>query len=439
VRTVLATDQPVAASEQDVGELSVTENWTVDDDNLMVPERFMAGHPHREWKRLRDTAPIYYCSPKGYRPYWAVTKYKDIVEIEKRSDVFLNEPRFMIMPIPFEEYMNQKFGSLNGLIRMMAQMDGPEHIRYRGVLQPWFAPKALSQREGEIRPICERFFNELALKGASGVIDLAEDFAYWFPLRVVCALLGLPEDQDRVILNLAAQVFSFEAPGAEGQSGHEQLMNYFKAVADDRRANPTEDLSSYLVQATLDGKPLEDRELLAYFLIMATAGHDTTSSAITGGIKALIEHPDQLQVLRQDRSKVRSAVEEILRWVTPTIHFARTAASDYELRGQIIRKGETVVLYYSSANRDEDVFKEPEKFNIRRSPNPHLSFGSGPHACLGMQLARMEIRCFLEVFLERVEHMEIIGPTPSIAASLVTRLAHLPVRYRLRQALASVS
>jgi cytochrome P450 len=423
----------------------VTDSGIVDDDNLMAPERFTAGHPHLEWKKLRDTAPIYYCRPKGYRPYWAITKYKDIVEVEKRSDVFLNEPRFMIMPTSFEEYMNQKFGSINGVFKHMGQMDAPEHIRYRNLLLPWFSPKSLAQREGEIRAICERLFDGLALKGESGEIDLAQDLAYWFPLRVACGLLGLPEEEDRVVLKLSKQLFSFEAPqaGTDEKSGHELMVSYFKAVAEDRRLNPKEDLSTYLVQARLGGQPLQDRELLAYFVVIATAGHDTTSSAITGGIKALIEHPEQLEILRNDPSNVSRAVEEILRWVTPTIHFARTAASDYELRGQVIRKGETVVLYYSSANRDDEVFADPDKFDVTRSPNRHLAFGSGPHACLGMQLARIEIRCFLNVFLERVEHMQIIGPTPSIAANLVTRLEHLPVRYRLRapaiQAQASLS
>ena len=412
----------------------VTDSGTVDDDNLMVPERFTVGHPHLEWKKLRDTAPIYYCRPKGYRPYWAVTKYKDIVEIEKRSDVFLNAPRFQILPTSFEDYLIEKFGSINGVFQHLGQMDAPEHIRYRNILMPWFSPKSLSQREGEIRAVCERFFGDWALKGECGETDLAQNLTYWFPLRVACALLGLPEEEDQIVLKLVRQVFSFEAPtsGTDERSGFELMADYFKSVAEDRRLNPKEDLSTYLVQATLDGQPLQDRELLGYFVAIATAGHDTTSSAISGGIKALIEHPDQLQMLRDDRSKVRGAVEEILRWVTPTIHFARTAARDYELRGQVIRKDETVVLYYSSANRDEDVFAHPDKFDITRSPNPHLAFGSGPHACVGMQLAKMEIRCFLNVFLERVEHMEIIGPTPSIASNLVTRLAQLPVRYRLR-------
>jgi len=412
----------------------VKNGWIVDDDNLMVPERFTAGPPHREWKKLRDTAPIYYCKPRGYRPYWAITKYNDIVEIEKLADVFLSEPRFLILPSSFEDYMIEKYGSINGLFKMMVQMDGPEHRQYRNLLMPWFSPKSMSQREGEIRAICERFFDALAQQGESGEIDLAQDLAYRFPLRVVCAVLGLPEKDDDLVLKMSQQAFSFEAPqpGTDDQSGHELMVNYFKAVADDRRRNPKDDLSTYLVQARLDGEPLQDRELLAYFLLMATAGHDTTSSAISGGIKALIEHPDQLHMLRDDPSKMRGAVDEILRWVTPTNHFSRTAARDYELRGQIIRKGETVVLYYASANRDEEVFSDPDVFDITRSPNRHLAFGSGPHGCIAMQLAKIEIRCFLDVLLERVEHMEIIGPSPNIAVSLVSRLAQLPVRYRLR-------
>jgi len=412
----------------------VTNSAIVDDDNLMVPERFIGGPPHLEWKKLRDAAPIYYCRPKGYRPYWAITKHKDIVEIEKLADVFLSEPRFLILPASFEDYLIGKFGSINGLFKMMVQMDGPEHKQYRNLLMPWFSPKSMQKREEEICAICERFFDDLAQNGKSGEIDLAQDIAYRFPLRVVCAALGLPEKDNDFILNLSKQVFKFEAPppGTDDQTGQELMMNYFKAVADDRRLNPKDDLSTYLVQARLEGEPLEDRELLAYFLLMATAGHDTTSSAISGGVKALVEHPAQLQMLRDDPSKMRGAVEEILRWTTPTLHFSRTAARDYALRGQMIKKGETVVLYYSSANRDEEVFSNPDSFDITRSPNRHLAFGYGPHACLGMQLAKIEIGCFLKVFLERVEQLEIIGPTPNIPVSLVSRLAQLPVRYHLR-------
>lgn len=406
----------------------------VDDDNLMVPERFTTGHPHADWKLLREEAPVYFCQPEGYRPFWAITKYEDIVEVEQNGDVFLNEPRFAIMPAAFEEYMEEKFGSLNGLVKMMAQMDAPEHILYRNLLKPWFARDLIADREVQVREICERFFDELAIKGNSGELDLAQDLAFWFPLRVVCSFVGIPEEDDPIILKLAEELFSFKVPeaGMDGESGFEQMMGYFKAVAEDRRLNPKDDLATFLVQLKLDGEPLQDRELLAYFVILATAGHDTTSSAITGGVKALIDHPDQLQMLRDDPSKMRGAVDEILRWVTPTIHFSRTAARDYELRGQLIRKGETVALYYSSGNRDEDVFERPNEFDISRASKRHLSFGSGPHACLGMQLARMEIGCFISVLLERIEHLEIIGPTPSIAASVVTRLAQLPVRYRLR-------
>ncbi|MET0985332.1 MAG: cytochrome P450 [Steroidobacteraceae bacterium] len=406
----------------------------VDDDNLMVPERFRAGHPHADWQMLRKECPVYYCEPTGYRPFWAITKYQDIVEVEKHSDIFLNEPRFVIMPAAFEDYMNAKYGSINGLLKMMVQMDAPDHMRYRSLLASWFQPKALAERLKEIRAICEQFFFDLRSKGPEGEIDLAQDLAFWFPLRAICALLGLPQRDDEIILRLAESAFTFKVPepGSDATTGFEMVLSYFKAIAEERRKQPQNDLSTYLVQARLDGKPLEDRELLAYFFIAATAGHDTTSSAITGGVKALLENPDQLRLLQADSSRMTGAVEEILRWVTPTIQFARTAREDYVLRGQLIRRGETAVLYFSSGNRDDEAFPHPNEFRIERSPNRHLAFGSGPHTCVGLHLARLELRCFLEVLFEQFEHLEIAGPTPSIASSIVTRLERLPVRYRFR-------
>lgn len=404
----------------------------IDDDKLMVPEYFVAGQPHDEWRTLRRECPVYWSEPKGFRPYWSITKHADIIEVESQPEVFINGPRFVITPAAFDDYMAEHYGHINDLLKIVAQMDGAEHTKHRQLLQPWFLPKALAKRRQKIEETCNFYFDRLMQGGVEGEIDFAQEMAFWYPLRVACALLGTPEEDDEKILKIAEEVLSFRAPEPGQRTGFELCLDYCNALAEDRRREPRDDFSTYLVQAQIDGAPIQPRELLAHFLTVVTAGHDTTSSSITSGMKALLQNPEQLQLLRDDPSKIISATEEILRWVTPTVQFSRTATRDYVLRGQTIREGESLCLCFSSANRDEDVFKNPDSFDILRSPNPHLAFGTGSHSCIGSQLARMEIRLFLKVFLERIEHMELAGPTPWFPANMVTRIAHMPVRYRLK-------
>jgi cytochrome P450 len=404
----------------------------IDDDKLMAPEHFRAGQPHAEWRTLRRQCPVYWSRPAGFRPYWSITRHADIVEVERNARIFLNEPRFAIMPELFESYMNQRYGSINGLLKILVQMDAPEHTKHRQLMQTWFTPKAVMAHVANMEAICHHYFDRLREHGREGEIDFAQSLAFWFPLRVACYLLGTPEEDDTHILELAEDVLSFRAPEPGKKSGFERMLDYCSAVAEDRRRHPREDFSTFLVQSRIDGELLQPREMLAHFLTVATAGHDTTTSAITGGVRALLQNPDQLQLLRDDPVLIASAAEEILRWVTPTVQFVRTAAEDYVLRGQLIRKGESCALLFGSGNRDEEVFDDADVFRITRHPNPHLAFGSGPHSCLGSQLARIELRCFLGVLLERFAHMELCGPTPCIAANLVTRIEKMPMRYRFR-------
>ena len=402
----------------------------IDDDNLMVPERFVAGRPYDDWRTLRRQCPVYWSQPKGFRPYWSITRHADIVEVETRSDIFLNEPRFMIMDAGFESYVNDNFGHINNLLKLLVQMDAPEHTQHRALLQPWLTPKSVAARQQQVEEICQRHFDRLCENGKEGEIDFARGIAFWFPLRVVCALLGTPEEDDEYLQKVSEELLSFQAPRPGEKSGFEKMLDYCGAIAEDRRMNPRDDLSSFLVQAEIDGQPLQPRELLAHFLIVATAGHDTAATAIMGGVKALAENPDQWRLLRDDPAKIPAAVEEILRWVSPNLQFARTAKEDYVLNRQLIRKDESLALIYPSANRDETVFDQPDKFMVTRTPNPHLAFGAGAHSCVGSQLARMELRCFFKMFVERIAHLELSEPATLLPTNVVTRFARMPVRYR---------
>ena len=412
--------------------MAVSKTRLIDDANMQVPSRYAKGPPHADWKVLRSECPVYFCEPEGYRPFWAVTKYNDILEVEKRADVFLNEPRSMVMPIDFENYLNEKFGSVNGLMKMLVQMDGTEHMKHRMLIQPWLTPKALRDRQKDVEAICDMFFDRLQAKGPEGEVDMARDLIYRYPLRVVCGLLGLPEEEDEIVLQMNENMSKFERPpeGVDEVSGFEQLLNYFGAVVEDRKKNPKDDLSTFIANMKLDGQDLEPREQLAYFVIFGSAGHDTTASSLSGGLKVLLEHPEQLEMLRKDRSLLPGAINEILRYVSPVNQFCREAAEDYELNGQLIRKGESVVVYYPSGNRDEDIYEDPDTFNILRPPSRHLAFGSGPHTCLGNHLAPMEMRRFFTDLLDRFEYLELAGPAPYVPTHLVSRMEKLPVKYR---------
>ena len=402
----------------------------INDDKLMCHEHFVAGQPHAEWKKLREECPVYWSEPKGFRPYWSVTRYKDLVEVESQPDIFINGPRFVIMPAAFDEYVEKNYGHMNDMLLIVAQMDAPQHTKHRQLLQPWFLPKALAKRQEAIEGICNLFFDKLRERGQEGEMDFAQDLAFWYPLRVACWVLGSPESDDAELLDIAEKVLSFQAPEPGQKTGFELCLEYCNTLAEQKRRQPEDDFATYLVQSKIDGEELAPKELLAHYLTVITAGHDTTSSSITCGIKALIEDPAQFKAIRDDRSLIKTAAEEMIRWTTPTVQFARTATQDYVLNGQLIKKGDSLALCFSSGNRDADAFENPDSFDIRRSPNNHLAFGSGAHSCLGSQLARLEVRCFLKVFLERIEHMEVTGPAPWFAANMVTRIEHLPVRYR---------
>ena len=405
----------------------------INDDKLMCHEHFVAGQPHAEWKTLREQCPVYWSEPKGFRPYWAVTKYKDLVEVESQPDIFINGPRFVIMPAAFDEYVEKNYGHMNDMLLIVAQMDAPQHTKHRQLMQPWFLPKALAKRQETIEGICNLYFDKLREKGLAGEMDFAQDLAWWYPLRVACWVLGSPIEDDAKLLHIAELVLSFLPPAPGEKTGFELCLEYCNTLADHKRKFPADDFATFLVQSKIDDKELDPKELLAHYLTVVTAGHDTTSSTITSGIKALIENPDQFAALRDDHSLIKGAAEEMIRWTTPTVQFARTATRDYVLNGQLIKKGDSLCLCFSSGNRDADAFEEPDTFNVRRSPNNHLAFGTGVHSCLGSQLARLEVRCFLKVFLERMEHMELTGPTPWFAANMVTRIEHMPVKYRFKQ------
>jgi cytochrome P450 len=328
-------------------------------------------------------------------------------------------------------------------LRTLIHMDAPDHKVYRALTDKWFHPASLKKLDQRIAELARRTVDDMMSKGNR--CDFARDVAVNYPLSVILSILGLPDDDYPRMLKLTQELFgAADDDLARGKTMEDLLeviadfFRYFGELTAQRRLRPTDDLASVIANATIDGRELGDMETISYYVIIATAGHDTTSSSIAGGLHALLAHPDQLQLLRDDPSLMASAVEEMIRWTTPVKHFMRTAVEDCEVGGQKIAAGESLLLSYPSGNRDESVFDHADRFDITRSPNKHLAFGFGVHFCLGAQLARMEARALFAELLPRLVSIESDGEPAWMRTLFVGGLKRFPVRYELTPAAARV-
>ncbi|XOV86762.1 MAG: cytochrome P450 [Pseudomonadota bacterium] len=444
----------------------MSDSYQFRDEDVISPAVYRAhGHPHQAFAWLRANDPLRLVSPEGYRPFWVVTKHADLIDIEKRPELFANEPRPILMaeasnPAMREEVIAEIFRRLQdapklmevmmtagegGLIRSLVQMDPPDHTAYRALVQPWFKPTNIKRLEDHLTHIIRQILDDMMGDGSEREVDFVQDVAVWPPLKLIASLLGVPEEDEWRILKLTNELFAGDDPEMRRISDDplsifdtiKDIYDYFDRITEARRANPTEDLASYIANGRINGEYLPFKELISYYTIVATAGHDTTRNAIAGGLHALITNPAQLQRFREivhDEDALKLAVEEMIRWTTPVAQFARTALDDCEIRGKQIRKGDTLGLFYASASFDEEVFTNPFDFNIERKPNRHLAFGTGPHQCLGLLLARLEMRLFFQQLIPRIDSIELAGEPERLQASFVHGLKHMKIRYRLRPA-----
>jgi cytochrome P450 len=374
--------------------------------------------------------------PPGYKPFWAITRHADIVEISKQPDKFRSAGRFILFP-ELGGGRDAEELAKNPPLRMLVNQDPPEHRDFRGLVSKWFTPGSIRRLEPRLEEITREIFDELV---GEGECDFVSRIAARQPLRMITEILGVPREKEAFVLRITNENFGIEDAefAREGESREERLAFIGEAFAflgdllESRRSEPRENLATVLARATLRGEPVPRFELFSLLFLIMVAGHDTTRNAISSGLLALLEHPDELRKLRGDPSLVDRAADEIVRWTSPVIHFARTANQDYALRGQTIRKGDSVALFYPSANRDEEIFEDPFRFRIDRSPNPHLGFGIGEHFCLGSHLARMDLRVFFRQLVERVDSIELAGPVELLRASFVGGPKRMPVRYRIR-------
>ncbi|MGO8767541.1 MAG: cytochrome P450 [Mycobacterium sp.] len=391
---------------------------------------------HEALAHLRAHAPVSWVDVQGYRPFWAITKHADVMDIERQNDLFTNDPRPLLMVSDGEDVLRAQMEAGIGL-RTLIHMDDPHHRDMRKIGADWFRPKVLRDLKVRVDELAKIYVDKMVEKGPE--CDFVQEVAVNYPLYVILSLLGLPESDFPRMLKLTQEMFGGDDTEFQrGKSTEDMLavlldfFNYFAALTASRREHPTEDLASAIANATINGEPLSDMDTASYYVIVASAGHDTTSAGIAGGMLALLENPGELARLQKDMGLMGTAVEEMIRCVVPVTEFMRTAQADTEVRGVPIAKGESVLLSYVSANRDEEVFKDPMRFDVGRDPNKHLSFGYGVHFCLGAALARMEMNSFFSELVPRIKSIELAGEPELMATTFVGGLKHLPIRYSLK-------
>ncbi|GLZ05414.1 steroid C26-monooxygenase [Actinomadura sp. NBRC 104412] len=389
------------------------------------------GIPHEQLALLRERAPVYrhHGDPsRGNPPFWAVTRHEDIVHVSRHPELFSSYERLALFDEPEPENLE-----LQRL--MMLNQDPPEHSKKRSIVNRGFTPRAIGALEEHIRDICRELVGEVAARlRAGGEADFVTDIAAPLPLYVICELLGAPPEDREKIFHWSNTLIGREDPEfqtsvEEGERAASELYAYAEGLAAERRAEPRDDIVTRLLQPDAEGGELTGNEFELFVMLLSVAGNETTRNAASGGMLALFEHPDQWERLRADPSLVRTAADEIVRWVTPVNLFRRTATQDVELGGQRIAAGDKVVVFYASANRDERVFEDPFTFDVGRDPNPHLGFGGGgPHFCLGAHLARLELSVLFETLLDTMPNIQLSGNVRRLRSSFINGIKGMPVR-----------
>ena len=406
--------------------------WVLAEPSAYADEKRL----HDALTHLRAHAPVSWVDVEGYKPFWAITKHADIMDIERQNDLFTNHPRPLLMIAALEDKLlaDQEVGI--GL-RTLIHMDDPHHRDMRKIGADWFRPSALRALKARCDELAKIHVDKMFELGPE--LDFVQEIAVNYPLYVILSLLGLPESDFTRMLKLTQEMFGGDDTEFQRGGSPEDMLavlldffNYFATLTASRREHPTEDLASAIANATINGEPLSDMDTASYYVIVASAGHDTTSAGIAGGLQALVENPGELKRLQDDPGLMGTAVEEMIRWVVPVKEFMRTAQADTEVRGVPIAKGESVLLSYVSANRDEDVFSDPFRFDVGRDPNKHLSFGYGVHFCLGASLARLEMNSFFSELIPRIKSIELAGAPELVATTFVGGNKHLPIRYSLK-------
>lgn len=392
--------------------------------------------------QIRAEQPLDKTELPDFEPFWVVSRHADIKEIERQPDIFHNgDMSTFLSPRDGVERVKALTGGEPNLIRSLVSVDGDEHKALRGVVFPHVTPRAIKPLEDQIRAIAREFVDHMLSFG--GEVDFAQDVAFLYPLRVIMTVLGVPQEDEPFMLKLTQELFNNADPELNRRRAEltpeemlkslwettMELESYFAKVTEKFRANPTGQINSLIANATINGEYLNHRQLMGYYIIAATAGHDTTSNTTAGAMWALAERPELLKAMQDSPDRINAFVEESIRWEVPVKHFMRSAVSDCEIGGRQIKAGDWLMLSYQSANRDEAVWADPFDFRIDRDQNPQIAFGYGVHICLGQHLARMEMRILWEELFKRLKSVEMAGPGERTISNFVCGPKHVPIRF----------
>ncbi|HVV07942.1 cytochrome P450 [Amycolatopsis sp.] len=421
---------------------------------VVLPEGHRDDGPLFEaYRWLRENNPLGQAHVEGYDPVWLVTKHADIMEIERQPHVFTSgggaEPGShnpILQNQAGDAFTKQLTGGSLRILDTLTYLDPPEHTEIKDIANDWFRPANLKKWEDRIRALAKEAIAKY-LRSGTNDLDFVQQFALYYPLHVIMSLFGVPESDEPRMMTLTQEFFGTADPDAQREdvepltpeaaaqqwsAAINDFYAYFDELVEDRRANPRDDLATIIARARGgDGEYYRKEFAYGWFIAIATAGHDTTSSTMAGAIEALAQFPDQLAKVQHRPELIPDLVNESLRWVSPVKQFTRQATQDYVLRGQQIRKGDRFMLLYQSANRDADVFDEPDTFRLDRKPNKHIAFGYGPHMCIGQHLAKLELRIMFEELLPLIQRVEVTGERKPVVTNFVGGLRKLPVRLEL--------
>jgi cholest-4-en-3-one 26-monooxygenase len=398
--------------------------------DIVSPEKYQReGYPHAAWTWLRKHAPVFWYERPEFDPFWAITKHADIVEIGKNPTDFIIAPRLAV------------FAKINeppeDPARHLLNMDPPDHGKYRRVVAKWFTPRTVQVWRPKVEKLTREILDRAAEKRD---LDFVAEVSAPITIAVIALMLGVPEEDWHLLFRWTNEIIASEDPEYQqgrsaretGDAARRQLFEYFARLSEERKKKPEDDILSVVVQGQVDGRPLPVFELLSYYFLLVVAGNETTRNAMTGGLQQLIDNPGELAKLKAQPGLVDGMVEETVRWVTPVNQFTRTATRDVRVRDQVVRRGQSVCLFYASGNRDEEIFEDPFTFRIDRSPNDHIGFGRGEHVCLGAHLARLELRTLFAQLRERLVSLERAAPVDRIYSSFIGGIKRAPIRWELR-------
>lgn len=391
--------------------------------DLLNPASFDGGQPHDQFRWLRENAPVYWHDEPNGPGFWAVTRHEDVHRVGREPATFSSEPTIMIADSTGGGIQ------LDDRHKMMLMMDPPEHTKYRRLISREFIQGPARRYTARIEELARKIVDNVIERGEC---DFVTDIAGEMPSFVIAEMMGLPLDDGRKLYRLTETIHSAPETLPEGAIGAAvmQMFEYGQSVIAEKRARPGDDLASKLLESEVDGEKLDDIDFLLFFLLLVDAGGDTTRNLVAGGVLAMLDHPGQFSALKADlENRIGTARDELLRYTSPVIYMRRTAKVDTEIRGQKIRAGEKVVMYYGAANRDSAVFDHPDELDLTRTPNKHAAFGGGPHVCLGQWFARIEIDALLIEVLSRMQNLELASPPEWLASNFISGPKSMPVRF----------